>query len=795
MEFEKVLQNKRTLLQSLKLFQKIETHIHHQTGYNPFKKKKGIYYTPKEISLYICFQTITSYILQGLNSEGLSLQNLLNQNSPKYFQKVLDYLDTIRILDPACGTGIFLIEVAEILYRIKQWLLEKLEKPVNPYELKRKILLDNIYGIDLFIDAVKATKQNLLQWLSSDNYPINDLHKSQLLDWNIRQGNSLIGWLNEKLTPYKFDTIINSDLSQKIQYLQEVIPSLEHKFQSINSMLHSSTVEPFVNAFITLKKLWKDHFDSYGSLIAPVLLEFHQIIYELINPSFINSYFPEDSSHEVRNPILNEFESHYPFHWQVDFGEILREGGFDIIVGNPPYVFIRGKNFSFFENRFYKKKYLMDHESFAKGKAKQSRKINLFSLFIIRSLNLLKQNRYLGFIIPNTILRTTTNDFIRHYILKNTFIQEIVDLKGGVFKGVTASTLLLFLQKSFANKNSTTLIAYNVENLLNYQFDYHFINQVRFLNNPVLAFNIHLDSELEKVFNILKENTIPLGKLTREIIEGIVCRKNDGLFIDNPNHPLAKKLLRGKNISRYQINWKSNQYIIYATDKSLTKNKLHRPRPQWIHEASEKLLAQRIGGSAYPLQIAYDNSQFYTFASINNILFKSPLVFENQEFLSKYILAILNSKLINAYYLLNFSNISSYTVNISKTFLEALPIKKISLKTQKVIETIADYLLFLYQFHKDKISLIEFFDFSLLDSLIYEIYLPELLETNLCEVVSNYLISLPDNVPPEEKLHTLLQIKNTLQKNPKILDLMQKIKTNEFILRIENLFKNRANSM
>ena len=100
---------------------------------------------------------------------------------------------------------------------------------------------------------------------------------------------------------------------------------------------------------------------------------------------------------------FNEFQGLKPFHWKIEFAQILNEGGFDIIVGNPPYVFIRGKNFSVLEEKFYKTKYLANYESLAKGKARQSRKINTFSLFTMRCFDLLKPRGFLGFIIPNTI--------------------------------------------------------------------------------------------------------------------------------------------------------------------------------------------------------------------------------------------------------------------------------------------------------------------------------------------------------------------------------------------------------
>ncbi|MFX1293689.1 MAG: Eco57I restriction-modification methylase domain-containing protein [Promethearchaeota archaeon] len=792
MDLQKSISGKQKLIKAFKLHKNIEVKYHSPMNDEIIKKKKGIYYTPREITSYICFQTITSYITQLLNGESLDLYEYLNHCSLQELQKLLLHLNSVKILDPACGTGIFLIEVSEILFQFKKFIFNRLKNPINEYEIKRGILINNIFGVDLFLDVVKKTKNHLLEWLGSNPSRIQNLKSLSILDWNIRQGNSLMGWVFENLGTIKFKNLYQGNLKKKFQHLQKKLsPILNFQIQNAIKLLQSKNINDLIKAFLILKNLQKKKLNSSIPLLTKILEEIHNKIYQFINPIFANSIpFKQFSRNQTTNHV-EELVKHQLFHWQIDFGEIMNNGGFNIIIGNPPYIFIRGENFSSFERTFYKAKYLANYESLAKGKARQTSKINTFSLFIIRSIELLKQNHFLGFIIPNTFLRTTTNDFIRQFILKNTYIQEIVDLKGEIFKGVTTSTILLFLQKTNDISKHLTVINFNVDNLLNYQFDYHFITQTRFFNNPVMVFNIHIDTDFEKNFNLMKLNTFKLGEITKEIIEGIVCRKKDDLFTGDPTHPLAKKLLRGKDIGRYQINWKDNQYILYAVDTSITKTKLHRPRPQWVHEAPEKFLTQRIGGGVYPIQVAYDNSQYYTFASINNIIFKEPLIYEKNIYLNKYILGILNSKLINAYYLLNYSNKSSLTVNITKTFLESLPIKKVNASTQKLISILIEYLLFLYQYHKSDIQILEFFDSFLLDSLIYEIYFPTLVKTNLFELLSNYFTILPSTATNQEKFEFLSLIMHEIQNNLSIINIINKLKNNQFIQRIEKIFQKR----
>jgi adenine-specific DNA-methyltransferase len=718
MIYQKALKNKRDLLKKLNLDSIPELNYPSPPQTGAIRKKRGVYYTPKEVTSYICFQAILYNIIHHFPDEH-EFYNLFSKRSPHALQNILSHLQKLKILDPACGAGVFLVQSADILFRLRKLLSELLETPVDNFNLKREILLNNIFGVDLFDDAVETTKTRLVAWAHSPPPSESNLIAPEALNRNIIAGNTLIGWLDEKL----------------------------------------------------------GHIEGSPS---------HQVGRHFLD------FVLRDITKEKRKSLEKKLEDYYPLHWVTEFKTLMANGGFDIIVGNPPYVFIRGKNFSDFERLFYREKYFKKFQSLAKGKARQSRKMNLFALFIIRSISLLKFEGNLGFIVPNTLLRTTTNDFIRKFILDKTFIQEIVDLKDGIFQGVTASTILLFLQKESQKMNQKSLINFKVHDLLNYEFHSQLIDQKRFFNNPVLAFNIHLDSEFEAIFEQMKHKSIELGRLSKEIIEGIVCRKKDNLFTADPSHPLAKKLLRGKDIGRYRINWKENQYIIYATDTSFTETKLHRARPQWVHEAPEKLLIQRIGGGVFPLQVAYDNSQYYTFASINNLILRDTTNSEKTHFSYKYLLGILNSKLINAFYLLNYSNKSSLTVNISKTFLEHLPIKMANPSTQSLIENVTDYLLYLYHSHNHDTELLPFYDSYLLDSIIYELYFQATLETNLCEALTKYISTLDPTALPDQKSELLSGVRETILDDPSITQVIDTIKSHPLIQRIENLFDSRV---
>ena len=360
------------------------------------------------------------------------------------------------------------------------------------------------------------------------------------------------------------------------------------------------------------------------------------------------------------------------FKWKEEFREIISNKGFDIVIGNPPWVFTRGQKFlKQIKDYFYEYLINQDLKKIKKAKNIQSGKINLYGWFIIRSLELLSDRSFFSFIIPNNILRTTTYDLIRKYILDNCKIISIIDLGTNIFENVTASAIILVLRKEKNpnnRMNNLTKIVYDIKNKNINNFKEHFIEQKSFYKNISYTFNIYSDSKSLKLSTKIKTCSINLGNISKYIIEGIVCSIKKDVFEEKKDSGY-KPFLTGKDIKKYYIDYK-NKYIRYD------KNLLHRSRPEEVF-LSDKIIIQRISGGNSPLTAALDKNQFYTFASINNIVLNN-----NNDFILEYILALINSKLMNWYYAINFSNKSNLTVNVSKTYLEQLPIKELSTDIQ-----------------------------------------------------------------------------------------------------------------
>jgi len=375
-----------------------------------------------------------------------------------------------------------------------------------------------------------------------------------------------------------------------------------------------------------------------------------------------------------------KIDENLAFDWSENFPEIMEDGGFDIVIGNPPYVFTREVEFKDKFKNYIANNYLNAKDSVSKSHARQSGKINLYSLFLIKSKDLLKNNGLISFIIPNNLLRTTTYDIVRKQLLDNFEISEIVDMGTGVFEGVTASTIIIKMRKDESeekrNKNLVEIIP-NFDNLKKKNK----IAQIDFLKNTSYAFNIVSTKSDRKLLDKITENCIDMGEISTIHAGGIATGKNKKGMIENyKKSEKHKPMLEGKDIKPFFPVF-AERYILYE------KKLLYRAREESIFLSPEKLITQRISGGLKPLVTSYDNNKYYTFNSTNTILQK------DKEYSLKYILALLNSRVINWYYVSKFTNKSNLTVNISKTFLEKIPIKKISLEEQKPFIEKSDFMI------------------------------------------------------------------------------------------------------
>lgn len=344
------------------------------------------------------------------------------------------------------------------------------------------------------------------------------------------------------------------------------------------------------------------------------------------------------------------------FKWEDEYPKIFENGGFDVVIGNPPYVpaeFINDDD----------KKYLESTYQSAFGR------LNLYPIFYEKGINLLKYGGQLSFITPYTILKNQYYIEARKYILNHTSINELIDFNGVVvFEDATVDSIILSLTKHLNNKNKYLHI-FNIKDFQNNQFQQSEVTQEDILQSEDVSFNVSIN---DKLIKRISKDCKPLSEIIN-FNQGIITGGNKK-FITSEKNEFSVKVLTGSDFNRYLIKPSSN-FITYDTSK------LHRPRKKQIFEVDEKIILRQTG--AYPI-CSLDFESFYTLDTVHN-----GLLIDN-EFSIKYILTLLNSKLYRFLYENSINESGKVFAQVKIIYMNPLPIKIIKSEEQITFDEIAE---------------------------------------------------------------------------------------------------------
>ncbi len=505
------------------------------------RKAGGVYYTPAYIVEYIVKNTVGK-IVNGESGIGLTP----------------DEVSKLKIVDPACGSGSFLLGAYQFLLdwhldwyvanSADKWIKNKviLTADNKTYRLsmaeKKRILLNNIHGVDLDPQAVEVTKLSLLLKVVEDPGQLKMFEEGHILpnlNQNIKNGNALIG---------------------------------------------------------------TDYFSGqmFGN--------------------------------------MDEMKRVKPFDWQTEFPEVFRRGGFDVVVGNPPYGFhqIHSDNVKpYFKNKF----------SSAFGSYEN------YFLFYEQSLSLLNKKGSHGFIVPVTWLTIPSAKALREYILKSYRIKEILWLSDQVFENAQVNTLVAITYKESPSETlvkicdtSDNLIRVKEERVYKQQ---QFIEGDYYIGIFETADDNLLLERLIQVSQPLKNFARPCsGYNPYEVGKGQA--PNGGLHTKDtvktkPYHS-TKKLgsewkpeIVGRDLSRYSIHPTGERWIKYGSWLAAARES--------TNFSGKRLLVQEItGGQERRIIAAYCEDELYYSRDV------IPVKFDTTDANPFYILGIVNSKLITWYH-------------------------------------------------------------------------------------------------------------------------------------------------
>ncbi|ELK0911932.1 Eco57I restriction-modification methylase domain-containing protein, partial [Campylobacter jejuni] len=745
---------------------------------NVFEKlngyKEGSFYTPSFITSYMCKESITKVVLDKFNTQfDLDAKDISElrrslRKEDKKAQKEL--LNSIKICDPAVGSGHFLVSALNCLLSIydelnlfdEEFYLEvqndeilitgrkgefiEYKRPSTPkdkahliqqelFHTKKDIIENNLFGVDINPNSCEITKLRL--WIellkhsfyqSFDDENYHDLKTLPNIDINIKCGNSLVSYFEtgKSLNHYpnikermgKYKRIVKD-------YKEGFYTDKSHINQEIKNLKISFKNFCFVDKFKKEMKSFNDKCEKYSKKYGNFLAVDDENLKFFVSANLTLFDFDEKEATKEFANLKKEYdnifnlESNHPFEWRFEFPEILDDDGnfkgFDLIIGNPPYI------------RQEELKELKPH--LAKNYKVYKGTSDIYTYFYELGFNVLKDNGVLSYITSNKYTRAGYGEALREFLLKNTCILKYIDLNGiKVFDSATVDTSILSFEKIKIKENTFKYLSLNNELLKNYDFEISAIKE--FLNISQNSLSKESFAFNDESTNALKTKIEKLGTPLKDwhglnINYGIKTGLNEAFIITTEKKDeilanckdedekertakLIRKMLRGRDIKRYSYEWAGlwvinthNGYKSKNGEKIKAINIEHYPSLKkhfdefylQLEKRSDKgLTPYNLRNCAYieefeKEKIVYpETTQGAYFVYDNKGIFLEKTAFfivcENL----KYLLGLLSSNLITYYYK-NFSQgcklgIKGYQYN--KHALENLPLPKINSKNEKL---------------------------------------------------------------------------------------------------------------
>jgi len=342
-----------------------------------------------------------------------------------------------------------------------------------------------------------------------------------------------------------------------------------------------------------------------------------------------------DNNIKCGNSLIDDSEvaGDKAFRWEEEFPKIMVGGGFDVVIGNPPYIYAREKISDIDKDYYYKHYKTLKYQ------------INTYVLFIEKAMQLIKQNGYLGYIVPDAWLRIDSVSNLRKYLLEHAQLKNVLRIRGQTFENVGVESSVFTLQ----NKKSNEITSVNSNFPISKGY---IINQDKWLDNKNYEIDLYGENGVSSLLIKIEASSIILEKIAlikaglkayekgkgepKQTIEDVKSRPYDYKYkYDDDTY----KYLEGKDIGRYAIKW-GGQWLKYGSC-------LAAPRLFNLF-SSPRILIREIP-SAPPRSVVanYLEDTYLNNMSIINILQND----ENEENVDlKYILGILNSKLISFYH-------------------------------------------------------------------------------------------------------------------------------------------------
>ncbi|EOH2094355.1 Eco57I restriction-modification methylase domain-containing protein, partial [Campylobacter jejuni] len=561
---------------------------------NVFEKlngyKEGSFYTPSFITSYMCKESITKVVLDKFNAQfDLDAKDISElrkslRKEDKKAQKEL--LNSIKICDPAVGSGHFLVSALNVMLSIydelnlfdEEFYLEvqndeilitgrkgefiEYKRPKTPkdkahliqqelFHTKKDIIENNLFGVDINPNSCEITKLRL--WIellkhsfyqSFDDGNYHDLKTLPNIDINIKCGNSLVSYFEtgKSLSHYpnikermgKYKRIVKD-------YKEGFYTDKSHINQEIKNLKISFKNFCFADKFKKEMKSFNDKCEKYSKKYGNFLAVDDENLKFFVSANLTLFDFDEKEATKEFANLKKEYdnifnlESNHPFEWRFEFPEILDDDGnfkgFDLIIGNPPYI-KENDNKDLFTNT----KKLRTYQG----------KMDIWYHFVGRGFDILKNNGYLAFIATNNWVTNSGAKKLRNIVLEESQILSLVDFSSFmVFDSASIQTMIMQFQKIKPPKNYEFHFAKITTQTPIYEDVINLLKNEKTQNNEILSINLTPKKFIDKTLNFTKSDYEELfnkiqkyGKFyleESEVAQGIVPAIDEAFVIKDKN--------------------------------------------------------------------------------------------------------------------------------------------------------------------------------------------------------------------------------------------------------------------
>ena len=795
-------------------------------------KDKGAFYTPKEIVQYMCRQSVIQYLkthepselyaeaIEQLINDGVVNPILQNKNIAIRFTQLLK---EVKVCDPAIGSGAFPMGILYVLYHAIHHLHSHAEPHGNfdSTKTKRDIIQNNIFGVDIEQGAVDIAR--LRFWLAL----VVDAEEPQPLpnlDYKITCGNSL-------LSRYPIDAPIENvfveynkgkkeNEKMTLAKYKELVSDYTNTSNHQTKELFRKTIEDIKSAFKTeLSKQFKERLAKLRGRV--IMLEGPTLFGERTKAekAELKKLKEKLKALEKEQDDTNNnklYEDGNAFEWRFQFPQLLDENGmfvgFDIVIGNPPYI-----------------KEATDKNAFNGLRSSEyyQGKMDLWYIFACKGIDLLKPNACLCYIATNNWVTNDGASLLRNKVVSDTKIIQLIDFFDAmIFDSASIQTMIMLFQKdsitdnySFdyrkvqqkqANKQAAINLLKKIHDDSNVFF-MPLINRAHFLNQLLTFASTENDQILQLISNtthILLNDKEGLKEISSgiDVLQDYVNKKaqqllnnkkqiGDGIFVLSQQEydslslnctekELIKPYYTSKLINRYSVCKKNSEWIIY-TDSSVNDRISLYPniqkhldqfskvitsvnKPYGLHRARKK---ESFEGEKILALRKCVNRPAFSYVNFDSFVSRAFLIIRTNRVNQKYLTGLLNSTLIK-YWLKYKGKMQGANFQIDKEPLQQIPIAVPAVNIQKLIATLVDYIIMICS-TKDSLSelvsnetIASFFE-KIIDGCVYELYFEEHMkeqEINIIDSALELIRPISQLTTEEEKSEVIINTFMTIKK-------------------------------